>query len=106
MIVRLWSARTTRAQAHSYLQHFANAVLPALRKFGGYLSSTVLTRPHEDAIEILVATVWQSWTAIEGFAGPDREASVVAPEAAALLTEYDHRVRHYEIAITDGRPFP
>ena len=102
MISRLWSARTTQAQSHAYLQHFSAAVLPALRKFEGYVSSTVLTRPKDGAIEILVVTVWQSFSAIDAFAGPDREAAVVAPAAAALLTDYDRRVRHFEVALTDG----
>jgi hypothetical protein len=52
-------------------------------------------------VEILVATYWSSFTAIDAFAGSDREAAVVAPEAAALLTDYDERVRHYEVAIAE-----
>jgi heme-degrading monooxygenase HmoA len=102
MIVRLWSARTTNTQSKAYLQHFSEAVLPALRTYDGYRSSRVLTRAKNDEIEILVITVWQSLTAIDAFAGPDREAAVVAQEAAGLLTDYDHRVRHFEISIADG----
>jgi heme-degrading monooxygenase HmoA len=105
MIVRLWSARTTHAQSRVYLQHFSNEVLPALRKFRGYVSSSVLTRPNESAFEILVMTVWQSFSAIDAFAGPDREAAVVAPEAAALLIDHDRRVLHFEVATTDGLSF-
>lgn len=105
MIVRLWSARTTQAQSQAYVQHFSGAVLPALRQFDGYVSSTVLTRPNVDAIEILVLTVWQSFSAIDAFAGPDREAAVVAPEAAALLTDFDRRVRHFEVTTADGLLF-
>ena len=102
MIVRLWSAGTTQAQSQAYVQHFSGAVLPALRQFDGYVSSTVLTRPNVDAIEILVLTVWQSFSAIDAFAGPDREAAVVAPAAPALLTDFDRRVRHFEVATADG----
>jgi heme-degrading monooxygenase HmoA len=88
-----------------YLQHFRSEVIPALRGFRGYVSSSVLTRPIENAFEILVITVWQSFSAIDAFAGPDREAAVVAPEAAALLTDHDRRVRHFEVATTDGLSF-
>jgi heme-degrading monooxygenase HmoA len=101
MIARLWSARTTQVQSQAYLRHFSEAVRPALRRFEGYVSSTVLTRTTDAATEILVITAWQSFAAIDAFAGADREASVVAPEAAALLTDYDRRVRHFEIACTD-----
>ena len=105
MVVRFWSARTTPAQAQVYLQHFSSEVLPALRKFAGYVSSSVLARPAESAVEILVMTVWQSNSAIDAFAGPDREAAVVAPEAAALLTDYDRRVRHFEVAVAGNLCF-
>lgn len=105
MIARLWSARTTQAKSQAYLQHFSGAVLPALREFDGYISSTVLTLPSNDGTEILVITVWQSFSAIDGFAGRDREAAVIAPEAAALLSDYDRRVRHFEVATADGLSF-
>jgi hypothetical protein len=85
MIVRLWSARTTNAQSRAYLQHFSSEVLPALRKFAGYVSSLVLTRPTESAVEIMVMTVWQSFS--------------------ALLTDYDRRVRHFEVARADNLSF-
>jgi len=102
MIARLWSARTTSAQSRAYLNHFSAGVLPALRQFSGYAGSTVMTREVQGSVEILVTTLWQSREAIDAFAGPDRETAVVAPEAAALLTEYDRRVKHYEIASTDS----
>jgi heme-degrading monooxygenase HmoA len=105
MIVRLWSARTTQARSQAYVQHFSGVVLPALRIFEGYISSMVLTRSTEGAFEIMVMTIWQSFSAIDAFAGPDREAAVVAPEAAALLTDFDRRVRHFELATSDGLSF-
>ena len=105
MIARLWSARSTKTQSTRYLEHFWQSVVPSLRTFHGYVSSSVLIRSHGEAVEILVTTVWQSLEAIDGFAGSDRETAVVASEAAALLTDYDRRVRHYEVAQTDGLSF-
>jgi heme-degrading monooxygenase HmoA len=105
MIARLWSARTTKTQSTQYLEHFWQSVVPSLRTFPGYISSSVLIRSHGEAVEILVTTVWQSLEAIDAFAGHDRETAVVASEAAALLTDYDRRVRHYEVAQMDGLCF-
>jgi heme-degrading monooxygenase HmoA len=105
MIARLWSARATTAQSTRYLEHFWQSVLPSLRTFEGYVSSSVLVRAHRDTVEILVTTVWQSLEAIDAFAGSDRETAVVSSEAAALLTDYDRRVRHYEVAQMDGPAF-
>jgi heme-degrading monooxygenase HmoA len=105
MIARLWSARASKAQSTRYLEHFWQSVVPSLRTFDGYVSSSVLIRSQGDSVEILVTTVWQSLRAIDAFAGADRETAVVASDAAALLTDYDRRVRHYEVAQMDGLSF-
>ena len=92
MIARLWSARSTKTQSTRYLEHFWQSVVPSLRTFHGYVSSSVLIRSHGEAVEILVTTVWQSLEAIDAFAGPDRETAVVAnpkfhevPESILLI---------------------
>ena len=98
MIARLWSARTTPELVNLYVDHFSKHVQPMLRTFGGYAGSTVMTRETSEIVEILVTTFWRSVQNIEAFAGPDREAAVVAPEAAALLSSFDKRALHYELA--------
>ena len=105
MTARLWSARTSKDQSTRYLEHFWQSVVPSLQTFHGYVCSSVLVRTQGDSVEILVSTVWQSLQAIDAFAGSDRETAVVANEAAALLTDYDRRVRHYEVAQMDGLTF-
>jgi uncharacterized protein YciI/heme-degrading monooxygenase HmoA len=100
-ILRGWSARTTEAQLPKYLEHFSKNVLPELRRAPGYLGATVSRCRVDDEIEIVVETTWRSLESIRNFAGPDLEAAVVADDAAALLTNFDRRVRHFEIAISD-----
>jgi len=104
MIARVWSAHTTPALSESYLQHFEQAVQPQLRRVDGFLGATVSTRPVSGSVEILVTTYWASFMAVDAFAGVDREAAVVAAEAAALLTDFDKRVRHYEVAVAEFPP--
>ena len=99
-IVRHWSARATEAQLPKYLEHFSKYVLPELRGVNGFVGATVSVGHTRNEAEILVETTWRSLEAIRAFAGADLEAAVVAPEAAALLADYDRRVRHYEIAIS------
>ncbi len=100
-ILRRWSARSTEAQWPRYLEHFSKSVLPGLRRVPGYLGATASFRRLENEIEIVVETNWTSLESIRNFAGPDLEAAVVAGEAAALLTNFDRRVRHSEIAVSD-----
>lgn len=107
MIARLWSAHTTPALSDSYLSHFEQAVQPGLCALDGFLGATVCTRREPRGVEILVTTFWESLAAIDGFVGPDRESAAVANEAAALLTDFDRHVRHYDLVFarfpTDGR---
>jgi heme-degrading monooxygenase HmoA len=51
---------------------------------------------------VVVVTFWRSAEAVRAFAGDDPEQAVVADEAAALLTDFDRRVRHYEVVVEDG----
>jgi uncharacterized protein YciI/heme-degrading monooxygenase HmoA len=100
-VLRRWSARTTEALLPKYLDHFSRNVVPELRRVNGYLGATVSTRHFGSKAEVLVETSWRSLDSIRNFAGDDLEAAVVAPEAAALLTDFDHRVRHFALALTD-----
>lgn len=101
MIARLWSAHTTPALSEAYLHHFEQVVQPQLQRLDGFLGATVCTRPVPGAVEIMVTTYWKSFAAIGAFAGADRETAVVSAEAAALLTDFDKRVRHYEATFAD-----
>jgi heme-degrading monooxygenase HmoA len=102
MIARVWSAQTTHAQSPAYIEHLKTQVLPTLRTVDGYQGSILFERSTPTAVEIFVITFWRSIDSIRGFAGADLEGAVVADEAAALLTQFDTRVRHYEVAVTDN----
>jgi heme-degrading monooxygenase HmoA len=101
MIARIWSARTSSENWPRYDHHFTKNVVPELQAVRGYAGAQLLKRQAGEPVEITVITFWQSWEAIDAFAGADREAAVVAPEAASLLTKYDRRVRHFEVAFSD-----
>ena len=101
MIARFWSARATPAGARAYAGHLRTRVLPAVNKVDGYAGAVLLEREVSAAVEILVITWWRSLDAIRRFAGPDPEEAVVADAAAALLTTFDRRVRHYELVVKD-----
>src|SRR6516225_9422832 len=101
MMARVWSAQATHDKAPAYVDHAKSHVLPTLSKVDGYAGCMLLERPSRDTVEITVLTFWKSLDAIRGFAGTDLEEAVVADEAAALLTQFDRRVRHYEVAVRD-----
>ena len=97
MIARYWSARTSKQNVLNYARHLAEVVAPDLRKLAGFRKFNLLTRNVSGEVEILVITYWDSLDCIQAFAGADIETAVVADEAAALLTDFDRRVRHYDV---------
>ena len=101
MISRVWKAQATPARARAYADHFRSHVLPSLRRQKGYVRAMLLERRASRLVEVTVRTLWRSLEAVRGFAGSDVARAVVADEAAALLTRFDRRVRHYEIVLSD-----
>jgi heme-degrading monooxygenase HmoA len=76
--------------------------LPDLKKVAGYAGAQLLVRDQSDQSEIIVITFWQSLESIRAFAGDDLEKAVVTDEAAALMSCFDERVKHYRLLIQDG----
>jgi heme-degrading monooxygenase HmoA len=103
VIARFWSAQTTHAQAPVYADHLRNEVLPTVRTVDGYAGAMLLEREVSGGIEILVITFWRSLDSIRGFAGDDLEGAVVSNEIVSLFSQFDQRVRHYELILKDER---
>jgi heme-degrading monooxygenase HmoA len=101
VIARVWSAQTTTARAPAYADHLRTHVLPAVRRLEGYAGAQLLERDASGSTEIIVITYWRSLDAVRSFAGADPEQAVVAEEAAALLTDFDRRVRHYDVLVDE-----
>jgi heme-degrading monooxygenase HmoA len=97
MIVRTWRGRTSISNQPVYVEHFERNVIPELQEIKGFLGAELLKRNLSGEIEVFVLTKWASMDAIRMFAGRDVDRAVVAPEAAAVLVEYDRTVCHYEV---------
>ena len=101
MIERVWLARTTRDGATRYAEHFRRVVLPELTAIAGYRGARLLERELNGGIEIVVVTRWQTIDAIRAFAGEELDRAVVHDEAAALFSDYDRKVRHFGIVVSE-----
>jgi len=97
MIVRIWKAVASAAQADAYPAYFADALLPKLRQIEGCAGARLLRRSLGEQVEFMVLTHWTSWDAVKAFAGADPEVAVVEPEAQAMLVRYDRQVQHFEL---------
>jgi heme-degrading monooxygenase HmoA len=104
MVERTWSARTdTRKAGVAYAEYFRRVVLPELAAVPGYRGSRLLQRDLRGGTEIVVISRWESLDAIRGFAGDDIDHAVVHAEAAALFSDYDHTVRHFDV-VSEEQP--
>ena len=97
MISRHWRGLAQPNRAQDYVQHLRAETFPAVRKIPGFVDASLLSRSLGAGVEFLVVTRWESLDAIAKFAGSDPEAAVVPAKAAAMMIEYDHRARHFEV---------
>jgi heme-degrading monooxygenase HmoA len=99
MILRTWRARATVASAEAYARHLREEVVPELDRIPGFRGVWLLRRDHDDMAELLVITRWDGMGAILAFAGDSPEVAVVAPEARAVLSEFDAHVTHFDLVL-------
>jgi heme-degrading monooxygenase HmoA len=98
MIARIWKGQALAASADAYHRHVTHDVFPKLKNMPGNRGTYLLQRPLEDRIEFMALTFWDSIEAVKQFAGADPNVAIVAPEARAVLLEFDDFVRHYEVS--------
>ena len=98
MIARIWAGTARLGQIDAYVAHLREKTFPHLASIPGHRGAYVLQRPSNEGIAVTVITLWESVDAIARFAGADAEAAVVPPEAQALLTAWDRRATHWQVA--------
>ena len=98
MISRHWKGIARPGYAESYVQHLRHDTFPGLARIPGFVRATILRRAVEAGTEFHIVTVWESLTAIKAFAGEDPEIAVVPTNVREMLSSFDERVVHYEIA--------
>jgi hypothetical protein len=95
MIVREWRAQATAAGLSAYQRHADAEVVPALAAIDGFLGHVMTSRPSDGGFDLRVLTFWRDLDAVRAFAGPHIDSAVVEPEARAILSGFDTRVRHW-----------
>ena len=106
MISRHWKGTVNPGVADAYVQHLRSETLPKLAALPGFVSVTIMRRAMNEGIEFQVVTVWESLSAIHGFAGDDAEAAVVPAAAQEMMSAFDRRAIHYEVVEQRARSLP
>jgi hypothetical protein len=99
MIARTWRGWTAAASADDYQRHYATVVATELRSIPGFRGARLLRHQHEDEVRFTSITFFTDVDAIRSFAGDAYDFAVVAEEARKILTRWDERVTHDEVAI-------
>lgn len=76
--------------------------LPSIHAIEGYRGARVLRRVIDGEVEFMTITQFESLEAVRKFAGTDYEAAHVAPRARELLSRFETRCQHFEIAFDDA----
>ena len=99
MIARTWRGRTKAGDRDRYVEYLERTGCPDLRGTPGNLGVFVLRRTEGDVAEFLLVSLWESFEAIERFAGPDPEVARYYPDDARYLLELEPRVTHFEVVV-------
>jgi len=102
VIARHWRGLVKPDRAAEYENHLRTETFPSVARIDGFLGAEILKRHVTKGVEFLVISRWASIDAIAKFAGSDVEAAVVPAKAEAMMVEYDHRAKHYELAEFKG----
>ncbi|HKS75187.1 MAG TPA: hypothetical protein VJQ82_18410 [Terriglobales bacterium] len=103
MIARVWRGWASSVENADLYQEFLRATfLPSIHSIAGYCGARVLRRVVGDEVEFMTITQFDSLDAIRQFAGADYEAAHVAPRARELLSRFEARCQHFELALDDA----
>jgi heme-degrading monooxygenase HmoA len=99
MITRVWHGWAPATGADAYQGHFRTEVLPNLGRVPGFRGAQLWRREEDGQVEFVAVTTFDSIDAVRRFAGADYERAVVDPEARRVLSRFDERCAHYEVAV-------
>jgi heme-degrading monooxygenase HmoA len=101
VIVRIWRGRTPADKSDSYVDYLKQTGVKEYREKNGNRGVQLLRRVQGDTAEFLTVTWWDSYEAIQRFAGEDIEQPVYYPEDKEFLLEFEDHVDHYEVVVQE-----
>jgi hypothetical protein len=97
MIARVWRGVIRAEHVEEYIKYIEATGGGEYKRTAGNRGAWTMSRIDGDRAEIMALSLWDSRAAIEGFAGPDIEQSVLYPEDEHYLLK-PSTITHYEIA--------
>src|ERR671932_619404 len=101
MIARVWHGTTAEWEADRYLDYLKATGVAALRGTEGNRGVQVFRRISAGRAEFFVISLWDSFEAIQRFAGDDVDRAVYYPEDQKYLLALEPKVTHYDVFAED-----
>jgi heme-degrading monooxygenase HmoA len=99
MIARIWRGWAAAGQADDYQRHYETEVSEHLAAVSGFRGAQLLRKEEGGEVAFTSITWFADLDAVRGFAGDDYEWAVVEDAARAVLSRWDERVSHHEVAV-------
>jgi len=99
VIARMWQGWTSTETADDYQRHYESEVADHLRAVPGFQGARLLRSADGAEVKFTSITFFTSMDAVRGFAGDDFDKAVVEEGARRVLSHWDERVSHHEVAI-------
>jgi heme-degrading monooxygenase HmoA len=100
MIARTWRGWAPRTTADDYQRHYETEVAGHLRDVPGFRGARLLRREEGDEVQFTSITFFASLVHVHAFAGEDAGRAVVEEAARRVLSRWDERVTHDEVAVS------
>ncbi|HKJ01726.1 MAG TPA: hypothetical protein VJ997_04705 [Longimicrobiales bacterium] len=97
MIARTWRGSVAPGDAESYLDYLKVTGIRDYRGTPGNRGVFTLSRDAGEQVEFFMVSLWDSWDAVRGFAGPSPEVAVFYPEDDRFLVNRDPLAHHFEV---------
>jgi heme-degrading monooxygenase HmoA len=99
VIARIWHGWTPSGTADDYQHHYEAEVRDHLQAVSGFCGARLLRREDGQEVMFTSITYFTSLDAVRAFAGDDYEQAVVEQTARQVLSRWDERVSHHEVAV-------
>ena len=101
MIARIWSGKTSAADAELYGDFLHRTAYPDYGGVEGNRGWVLLRREVAGAVEFTFVSLWESLEAVQRYAGADAERPKYYPEDERYLIELPERAANYEVVGAD-----
>jgi heme-degrading monooxygenase HmoA len=97
MIARIWRGFTRESDKDTYFEFLKQTGLKDYTSTPGNQGVWTLRRVRDGKAEFTLISLWESYEAIQRFAGEDYEKAHYYPEDKKFLLEFEPCVAHYEV---------